>query len=41
MMNAAKIYTLYEEYEIWTDNNDNKFCSDICTKEFHGIKEIE
>lgn len=31
---------LYKEYEIWTDDDGNKFCSQNCAKEFYGIKEI-
>ena len=31
---------LYEEYEIWTDDNGNKFCSEDCAKDYYGIKEI-
>ena len=32
---------LYEEYEIWTDNNGSRFCSKDCAIEFYGIKEID
>lgn len=32
---------LYEEYEIWTDDDGNKFCSDDCAKDFYGIKEMD
>ena len=32
---------LYEEYEIWTDNDGNKFCSEDCAKDYYGIKEME
>lgn len=32
---------LYEEYEIWTDDDGNKFCSKDCAKDYHGIKEME
>lgn len=32
---------LYEGYEIWTDYDDNKFCSEDCAKEYHGIKEMD
>lgn len=32
---------LYEEYEIWTDDDGNKFCSEDCAKDYHGIKEME
>ena len=32
---------LYDEYEIWTDYDGNKFCSEDCAKDYHGIKEIE
>ena len=32
---------LYEEYEIWTDEDGNKFCSEDCAKDYHGIKEID
>ena len=32
---------LYEEYEIWTDDNGNKYCSEECAKDYYGIKEID
>lgn len=32
---------LREDYEYYTDNKDNKFCSDDCVKEYHGIKSKE
>ena len=32
---------LYEECEIWTDDDGNKFCSENCAIEFYGIKEID
>lgn len=32
---------LYEEYEIWTDDNGNEFCSEDCAKDCYGIKEID
>ena len=32
---------LYNEYEIWTDDNGNKFCSEDCAKDYYGIKEID
>ena len=32
---------LYEEYEIWTDDNGNEFCSEDCAKDYYGIKEID
>ena len=32
---------LYEEYEIWTDDDGNKFCSEDCAKDYYGIKEID
>ena len=33
--------TLYTEYEIWTDNDGNKFCSEDCAKKYYGIKEMD
>lgn len=33
--------TLYTEYEIWTDNDGNKFCSEDCAKDYYGIKEMD
>lgn len=32
---------LREDYEYYTDNEDNKFCSDDCALEYHGIKSKE
>lgn len=32
---------LYEEHEIWTDYDGNKFCSKDCAIKFYGIKEID
>lgn len=32
---------LYEYYEIWTDCDNNKFCSEDCAKDYYGIKEME
>lgn len=32
---------LREDYEYYTDNEDNKFCSDDCASEHHGIKSKE
>lgn len=32
---------LREDYEYYTDNEGNKFCSDDCAKEYHGIKSEE
>ena len=32
---------LREDYEYYTDNDDNKFCSDDCALEYHGIKSKE
>ena len=32
---------LYEEYEIWIDDNGNKFCSEDCAKDYYGIKEMD
>ena len=32
---------LREDYEYYTDNYDNKFCSEDCAKEYHGIKSKE
>lgn len=29
---------LREDYEYYTDNEDNEFCSDDCALEYHGIK---
>lgn len=29
---------LREDYEYYTDNEDNKFCSEDCALEYHGIK---
>ena len=29
---------LREDYEYYTDNEDNKFCSNDCAMEYHGIK---
>ena len=29
---------LREDYEYYTDNDGNKFCSDDCALEYHGIK---
>lgn len=31
---------IYENMELWSDNDNNKFCSEECAKEYHGIKEI-
>ena len=33
--------SLYEEYEMWTDFENNAFCSEECAKDYHGIKEID
>ena len=33
--------TLYTEYEIWTDDDGNKFCSEDCAKDYYGIKEMD
>ena len=32
---------LYEECELWIDNDGHQFCSEDCAKEFNGIKEID
>ena len=32
---------LREDYEYYTDNEGNKFCSDDCALEYHGIKSKE
>lgn len=32
---------LREDYEYYTDNEGNKFCSDDCALEYHGIKSQE
>lgn len=32
---------LREDYEYYTDNEDNKFCSDDCAIKYHGIKSEE
>lgn len=32
---------LREDYEYFTDNKDNKFCSDDCALEHYGIKSKE
>ena len=32
---------LREDYEYYTDNEDNMFCSDECALEHHGIKSKE
>ena len=32
---------LYEEYEIWTDSNGCRFCSEDCAKDYYGIKEMD
>lgn len=32
---------LREDYEYYTDNEDNKFCSDDCALKYHGIKSEE
>lgn len=32
---------LREDYEYYTDNEDNKFCSDDCAVKYHGIKSEE
>ena len=29
---------LREDYKYYTDNDENKFCSDDCAKEYYGIK---
>ena len=29
---------LREDYEYYTDNENNKFCSEDCAVEYHGIK---
>ncbi len=31
---------LYEECEIWTDDNGSRFCSKDCAIDFYGIKEM-
>ena len=32
---------LREDYEYYTDNYDNKFCSEDCGTEYHGIESKE
>ena len=32
---------LYDENEIWTDDNGNKYCSENCAKDYYGIKEMD
>ncbi len=32
---------LREDYEYYTDREDNKFCSSDCALEYHGIKSKE
>ena len=32
---------LWDGQEIWTDDEGNRFCSEECAKEFHGIHPIE
>ena len=32
---------LREDYEYYTDSENNKFCSDDCALEYHGIKSRE
>ena len=32
---------LREDYEFYIDNEDNKFCSEDCALEYHGIKSKE
>lgn len=33
--------SLYEEYEIWTDYNGNKFCSKDCAIDYYEIEEMD
>ena len=30
-------YELREDYEYYRDNDDNKFCSEECAVQYHGI----
>lgn len=32
---------LREDYEYYTDDKDNKFCSDGCALEYYGVKSNE
>ena len=32
---------LRQDYEYYIDNEDNKFCSEECAIQYHGIKEME
>lgn len=32
---------LREDYEYYTDNDNNKFCSEDCALEYHGIESKE
>jgi hypothetical protein len=32
---------LREDYEYYTDNEDNTFCSDDCAVKYHGIESKE
>lgn len=34
-------YELREDYEYYTDNENNKFCSDDCALEHHGVQAKE
>lgn len=34
-------YELREDYEYYTDNDGNKFCSEECAIKFHGIESKE
>lgn len=31
---------IYNSGEIWVDNDNNKFCSEECAKEYYEIEEI-
>lgn len=33
--------SLWDDNELWTDEEGNRFCSVECAMEFHGIHEID
>lgn len=32
---------LYEGYELWKDDDGNRFCCEDCAKDYYGIKEVD
>lgn len=31
---------IYNDSELWVDNDGNQFCSEDCAKEYYGIQEV-